>query len=225
MFNAVIFDLFETLITEWVCEKYTSHKCAADLGIDAALFREVWKSLQEPRYTGGCTYEQAIRIICHRAGESPTPDKLEYILSRRRDTKKTCFQYWHEDIIQMLGELKAGGYKFGLISNCSQEEVEAFHDSALSEYFDAAVLSCEVGLVKPDPEIFILCAKRLGVTPSDCLYIGDSSYELYGARDVGMTPIRAIWFLNRYEKAVEQIPFEEAADPEVIVKNAVYKTL
>jgi hypothetical protein len=34
MIKAVIFDLFETLITEWVSDKYTSRKCAADLGVD-----------------------------------------------------------------------------------------------------------------------------------------------------------------------------------------------
>jgi putative hydrolase of the HAD superfamily len=57
------------------------------------------------------------------------------------------------------------------------------------------VLSCETGLVKPDPEIFKLCAARLGVRPEDCLYVGDGgSDELRGASTVGMTPVQAVWF-------------------------------
>ncbi len=49
-----------------------------------------------------------------------------------------------------------------------------------------ALLSCEVGLVKPDPAIYALCLEQLGLTGADCLYVGDGSgNELVGARDAG----------------------------------------
>ena len=69
---------------------------------------------------------------------------------------------------------------------------------------DSIVLSCETGLVKPDPEIFMLCSARLGVHPEDCLYVGDGgSDELRGASMVGMTPVQAVWFTRGHVAGCE----------------------
>ncbi|HEX5627201.1 MAG TPA: HAD family hydrolase, partial [Actinomycetota bacterium] len=55
---------------------------------------------------------------------------------------------------------------------------------------DIEVFSCDVGLRKPDPEIYLLAAERLDVRPGGCLYVGDGSYhELSGAAAVGMRPL------------------------------------
>lgn len=214
MIKAVIFDLFETLITEWACPKYTTSLCARDLGIDVGLFREIWESMHGQTSTGGCTYEQVIETICQRAGIAPGPEKLEAVFARRHETKSACLAYRHEDVLQMLDALRARGIKLGLISNCFSEEAAAFRKSALVGCFDAAMLSWEVGLAKPDPAVFLRCARELCVSPSECLYVGDGgSRELYGAREVGMTPLRAMWFLNRYVASVEPMPFDEAAAP------------
>lgn len=52
------------------------------------------------------------------------------------------------------------------------------------------IFSCVVGLMKPDPRIYRLAAERLGVEPSDCLYVGDGiGQELPGAAEVGMHPV------------------------------------
>ena len=48
--KAVIFDLFETLITEWGHEKYTKKEMCADLGIDKPHFDFFWKEKEQERY-------------------------------------------------------------------------------------------------------------------------------------------------------------------------------
>ena len=64
---------------------------------------------------------------------------------------------------------------------------------------DAAVFSCDVGLLKPDPEIYCLACRRLEVSPEDCLFVGDgSSDELNGASGVRMRPLWASWFLEKW---------------------------
>ncbi|HWD82124.1 MAG TPA: HAD family phosphatase [Kribbella sp.] len=55
--------------------------------------------------------------------------------------------------------------------------------------FDDVVISGEVGLRKPDPEIFELAAGRLGLEPAECVFVDDLQLNVDGARAVGMTAI------------------------------------
>jgi putative hydrolase of the HAD superfamily len=55
--------------------------------------------------------------------------------------------------------------------------------------FDDIVISGEVGLRKPEPEIFHLAADRIGLLPEECVFIDDLELNVDGARAVGMTAI------------------------------------
>jgi putative hydrolase of the HAD superfamily/hydrolase len=55
--------------------------------------------------------------------------------------------------------------------------------------FDDIVISGEVGLRKPEPEIFELAAQRLGLEPPECVFVDDMQLNVDGARAVGMTAI------------------------------------
>ncbi|MFF0269441.1 HAD family hydrolase [Kribbella sp. NPDC004536] len=55
--------------------------------------------------------------------------------------------------------------------------------------FDDIVISGEVGLRKPEPEIFRLAAGRLGLEPAECVFVDDLQLNVDGARAVGMTAI------------------------------------
>ena len=87
-------------------------------------------------------------------------------------------------------KLKAEGYKTGLITDCSAEVPAIWQDTPLAPLFDVTVFSCMVGMLKPDPHIYLLAAERLTVKPEECLYIGDGdSGELAGAALAGMRPV------------------------------------
>jgi HAD superfamily hydrolase (TIGR01509 family) len=59
----------------------------------------------------------------------------------------------------------------------------------IAELFDGVVISGEVGLHKPEPEIFHLGAERIGVPPGECAFVDDLRENCDGAAAVGMTPI------------------------------------
>ena len=68
---------------------------------------------------------------------------------------------------------------------------------------DVEVFSSEVGLRKPEPEIYLAACERLGVEPARCLYVGDGAYaELSGASSVGM---RAILIRDPADAEVEAL--------------------
>jgi HAD superfamily hydrolase (TIGR01549 family) len=81
-------------------------------------------------------------------------------------------------------------FKVGLLSNVGRDLIaRLFSEEEVSTLFDAVVLSSEVGMVKPYPEIFELMADRLDVRPDECLMIDDMPDNIAGAESVGMQGI------------------------------------
>ena len=93
-----------------------------------------------------------------------------------------------EAMIGAVRDLRAAGVKTGLISN-SWGEGLPYDKDMLAELFDAVVISGDVGLHKPDPEIFELGAERIGLAPTDCVFIDDLRENCAGAEAVGMTAV------------------------------------
>jgi putative hydrolase of the HAD superfamily len=92
-----------------------------------------------------------------------------------------------EEMLAALRRARAAGIRTGLISNsmgAGRYDRATFH-----ELFDGVVISGEVGMHKPQPEIFLLGAERAGVEPGDCVFVDDLRENCEGAEAVGMTAI------------------------------------
>ena len=81
-----------------------------------------------------------------------------------------------------------------------RNEVAAWGECPIARLFDSTVISCHVGCVKPEPEIYQISLRELGVEAREAVFVGDGgSSELEGARNVGLTTvmiagvIREIW--------------------------------
>ncbi len=81
-------------------------------------------------------------------------------------------------------------YKTALISNAWSRARESFVRQGICDVMDEVIISAEVGVMKPDPRIFQIAAKRLHVQPSECIFVDDKEHNLQGARAVGMTTIQ-----------------------------------
>jgi epoxide hydrolase-like predicted phosphatase len=90
-------------------------------------------------------------------------------------------------MVDAVKKVKASGTPVGLISNSWGGT--SYDRVATDELFDAMVISGEVGLNKPEPEIFRLGAERLGVAPEECVFVDDLRENCEGAEAVGMTAI------------------------------------
>lgn len=94
--------------------------------------------------------------------------------------------YLFPGVPEMLADLRKNGYRTALISNCNYLTRGVVERLELPTRIDEIILSCEVGLVKPEVEIYQLGAQRLGLEPQDCLFIGDGGDgELDGAISAG----------------------------------------
>lgn len=219
MIKAVIFDLYETLITEWVSRKYLSSQCARDLGIDHALFREMWHNHHHAMDTGRLSYHQVLESILTAAGKTPDNALIAACEQKRITGKNDCFAHPDESVLHMLFSLKQQGLKLALCSNCSADEVAGLFTSPLYPLFDAVILSYQAGLVKPDKQIYLHCANQLSLLPEECLFVGDGgSKELFGAENAGMHPLRALWFPEKYHPQITPMPFPAARHPRNVVQ-------
>lgn len=87
----------------------------------------------------------------------------------------------------VLGSLKAAGYRLGVISNFDSRLDEVLEALALRRYLDAVTASSPVGAAKPDPEIYEMTLSALDAEPEETLHVGDSLEEDWaGARAAGL---------------------------------------
>jgi putative hydrolase of the HAD superfamily len=90
----------------------------------------------------------------------------------------------------MIGAVRTArgaGVRTGLISN--SWGAGRYDRDSFPELFDGVVISGEVGLHKPEPEIFRLGAERIGIPPEECVFVDDLRENCEGAEAVGMTAI------------------------------------
>ena len=207
MIKAVIFDMFETLVTLFEGRTYFSENMAEDIGADITEFRKAWHESERDRSIGRMTMKEGIADTLVKIGkyDEKTVDRLfEKRLAALGDT----FSAIPRDSVDLLKGLKDRGLKVGLITNTFSDERDLVRASELFPYFDAAMISYEQGELKPAPVMYLRILEEFGVKPEECLYVGDGgSRELYAARDLGMKAVQALWF---HAKAFEpHIPCNE----------------
>jgi epoxide hydrolase-like predicted phosphatase len=93
-----------------------------------------------------------------------------------------------EPMVAVVRELRAAEMRTGMVSN--SWSTAHYDRELLAELFDDVVISAEVGMHKPQPEIYRLAAERIGVAPQACLFVDDLRENCEGAEAVGMTAIR-----------------------------------
>ena len=102
----------------------------------------------------------------------------------------------YEDVVPALMRLKERGHCLGIISNWDQRLTGVLTGLGIAGLLDTIVSSAEVGLHKPDPRIFELACRRVGVEPREAVHVGDHHYaDVLGASSVGMTPV----LIDRFE--------------------------
>ncbi len=214
--RAVIFDMYETLVTQFCSPLYYGTQIAEDLGLNAEAFLPGWRATEGSRATGKLTFEAVMENLMKTHGIY-TPVGHRQVVERRIAIQADCFTHLHPQILTMLSELKKRGLKIGLITNCFSEEAALIRESELFPFFDAPCLSWEVGGRKPDPAIYHECVKRLGVPAEACLYVGDGgSQELETAKRIGMEALQATWYrkseFEKYQASLRE-SFAQVSEP------------
>lgn len=214
--EAVIFDLWGTLVDSY---PRRAKEMAGLLGVDNDDFASAWSVTLNERMVGTLpSTEDFLALVCRELGVEPEQGRVRSAAQFRLAYVREALTKARPGSLETLAALRESGYMTGLITNCDEETSRLWPSTPFASLMDTAVLSWDVGLAKPDPRIFALAAKRLGVKAKRCLFVGDGgSGELTGAAKAGMT---AVLVRHRYvredEKRKGWTGPEVSAIPEVL---------
>ena len=149
---------------------------------DASLLtNEVYRSVEWAMMDRGTIKEDdAAKAICER------------LPSRLHDAARKLVYLWERPILpvegmyELIQELKELGYPVYLLSNASVRQHEYWPKVPASRLFDGKLVSADVGLVKPQPEIYRLLCRQFGLNAEECFFVDDSPQNVEAAIYVGM---------------------------------------
>lgn len=212
MIKAIYFDLFFTLIVP-TYEKTNNEYDILYLSVgeweqyaeNDILYRE--RALGFAK-TGVEIIERIMSLMPFEVSAA----QKEQVLFAREQRMKKALNMVSKEILDTLQKLKCKDIKLGMISNADCIDCKYWSQSPLYEYFNDSVFSCNVGLLKPDRQIYELALQRLHISPEQCLFVGDGgSNELCGAKSVGMGTVFS-----------EMLETKNAEQREAIMKHADY---
>lgn len=113
--------------------------------------------------------------------------------------------------VNLIGQLKDRGFRLAVASSSIQEFIDlVLQELKIKDKFDVLTNGKEVKLGKPNPDIFLLAAKKLGVRPEECWVIEDAEHGMVAAKRAGM---KCVWLTNLTQ------PTQKEYSPDIIVKS------
>lgn len=110
----------------------------------------------------------------------------EYNLDGAEQVAKAIqFSKKNDELLNFILE-KRDQYKTAMLSNVSAVIWNYYTPEQMEKYFDRVVLSYQEAIAKPDPRIYQLVCKRLGVEPSECVFADDNEVNVDAANKIGM---------------------------------------
>ena len=116
------------------------------------------------------------------------------------------------DAAYVLESLTEKGNTLGVVSNFTPDLPNILENQGLNQYLKCIVVSSIVGVSKPDPKIMAFATNELSVPAEECVYIGDSPFDVQCAKDAGMV---AVW-LNEDNR---EMPMEVPHKPDVVIQK------
>lgn len=189
--RAVLFDLYDTLLyTRETGTREEAARLVAAAGLRPEAWVRGWRvALNESMRGRIPSLMGRVRRALAEAEGSGAETGLALELAALMWAREMPCLY--PDVHKALAELRGRGFRLALVSNIEHHQKHWIRELELEPCFDAMVLSCEVGFLKPGEEIYRLAAERLWVSPGECIFVGDGlGDELQGAKAVGMMALR-----------------------------------
>lgn len=170
MYKAVIFDFFGVIYSDPANRWFQKHDIKR-----SGEYADVFKQVDH----GFITIEQAFSELERLSGQSSEEIRAVFGQTDMID---------HE-VVEIIRKLKEN-YKLCLLSNASSGYLrKILADNSLDNLFEEIIISSDVGMVKPNPQIFELTLDRLGLGPNEAIFIDDWPGNVSSSEDLGIRGI------------------------------------
>jgi beta-phosphoglucomutase family hydrolase len=177
--KAFIFDMDGTMVDNmsWHCKAWVE------------LFRDEGVEVEEKEFMrlAGKTTPELVKTFI---GREVTDDEIRHLGAQ----KEFLYRYMYREHIHpvkglrgLLRDAKAAGIKIGVATAALPKNIEfTLTEIDVKQYLDAVVGAAEVAHGKPEPDLFLLVAERLGVKPDECVVFEDAQMGFEAAHRAGM---------------------------------------
>jgi len=182
-YSAFIFDMDGTLVDNMSFHFESWIEYLTELGAkpDPHTFMEL---------TAGKINPEIFRMFL---GADMTDDQITFHAAEKEDRYRRLYLPHMRPmpgLVEFLQQARAAGMRLGVATAANWENVEfVLRGIGLRDAFDTIVTADDITRGKPDPEIFLIAAQRLGVSPARCLVFEDSLMGIEAARRAGMDSV------------------------------------
>jgi HAD superfamily hydrolase (TIGR01509 family) len=185
--RACLIDVYDTILKSHFIKRMES--IVQPLGIGIGDWLAEWDKMREDRDRGKLTVAASIARTLPAFGIEPEPALVADLSRRDVESARTLTQVC-DDTVPFLEWLRSRDVLTALVSNCADTTRAQLEYLGIIPLVDAVILSCEVGSLKPYPEIYVTALDELGVAAVDAVFIDDQPTYCVGAEAVGIRPIQ-----------------------------------
>lgn len=161
---------------------------AARFGLTEVRFRELYGSFRLAYDRGTLDANQYWTGIAEAAGVKLAHEDIAAL----READVAMWSRLNPLVMDWADEVRSAGLKTAVLSNMHPDMVEYLRtDGQWIKRFDVLALSSELGMAKPQPEIFEHCLRALGVSAAEALFIDDREVNVEAALGVGLNAVFA----------------------------------
>lgn len=193
MIKAVLFDI-DNVLYDTTSQVQLARRSAVEAMVEAGLdigVDEAIEKLEAIVKRHGPNFDRHFDVLI---GESQEKARIVAAGVVAYHNTKIAHLKPYPDTVSTLLKLKNSGYKIGIITDgLAIKQWEKLIRLGLQHFFDAVVVSQEVGFEKPDMRIYEAACEKLGMDANECMYVGDRlDTDVTGANRAGMQSVRIL---------------------------------
>lgn len=179
---------YEGLLVDWggvlTSDLFASFRAFCELeGLEAETVRRRFREDRECRdlliaLETGTVEEEEFEVEFARLLGVPAPSLIDRLFAGSGPD---------DEMLDAVRRVRARGIRTGLVSN--SWGTRRYPRELLADLFDGVVISGEVGIRKPAPQVYALGAARIGLAPEACVFVDDLPFNLEPAAELGMATV------------------------------------
>jgi putative hydrolase of the HAD superfamily len=187
--KACLLDVYDTILASHFPGRLAALAELAD--VPAERFSAQWLTLARERDTGRLTMAAAFARALVACDRDPDPGLIDRLVSTDAKLILTHTEVC-PDTVPFLDTVRREGIRVALVSNCADNTRPMLAAKGLLDLADAVVLSCEAGVAKPDPDIYLIALQEVGAQPADAVMLDDQPRFCAGAEAAGVRAIQVV---------------------------------
>jgi len=181
--RALIFDLDGTLVDTVYAHVFTWQQALAEAGLPI----DGWRIHRRIGMSGGLF----ARAVARELGRPLSKDETDALQRRHAELYEQLMPTRRPlpGAVELLQHLRTAGIVHGVATSGARPQIDASLEALGIGPETVVIERGDVARAKPEPDLFLACAKRMGVSPNECYVVGDAVWDLLAARRAEMLSV------------------------------------